>query len=313
MRRFNKIGLPLLFPALFLLLIFAYSCNQADEKTVEVDFDERVQTRGERKSDDTETVRAALAALISPKETAAFYGEMMHYVGKKLGVHVEIVQRKTYREVNDLIERREIDFAFICAGPYVKGHEKFRMELLAAPLLYGKPFYQAYFIVHKDSSINDIKGLRGKRFAFTDPDSNTGRLVPTYVLSKMGETPEKYFKEFIFTYSHDNSIKAVARGLVDGASVDGLIWEYFNDRKPEMVKKTKIIYKSPFFGIPPVVVHPRMPSGMKERLRKIFLEMHKDPRGMDILSKLKIEKFIVPKDSSYDSVRRMRKWIETRK
>ncbi len=297
---------------LLILPIVLFSCKRSEEKRVAVDLSEKIQTQRDKNNHKGQSLKIAIAAVVSPKETLKYYNEMMGYVSSKLGTPLEIIQRKTYGEINDMLENRSLDLAFVCSGPYVVGHDKFGMELLVAPMLYGKPFYQAYFIVHKESRINDIHGLRGKIFAFTDPDSNTGKLVPTYVLSKMDETPESFFRDFIFTYSHDNSIKAVSKGLVDGASVDGLIWEYYSDKKKEFVEDTRIIYKSPLYGIPPVVVHPQIPSSFKDSLKKIFLEMHKDPEGKIILSKIRIEKFIVPPDSSYDSVREMQAWLKKR-
>lgn len=295
------------------LSFLVFSCEPPHEKTVVVDFSDRISAGERAEPEEGPSLKMAIAAVVSPRETAVYYDEMMEYVGEKLDVPVEVVQRKTYREINDLLESREIDAAFVCSGPYVEGKRKFGMELLVAPMLYGRPFYRAYIVVHRESGITDIEGLRARSFAFTDPDSNTGFLVPSYLLSRMGEKPEDFFERFIYTYSHDNSIKAVARGLVDGASVDGLIWEYFRDKRPEFVKDTKVILKSPEYGIPPVVVHPAAPTGLKERLREIFLSMHEDPRGKEILNELRIEKFIVPEDSSYDSVRRMQEWVEARK
>ena len=307
----NKRGLYGVFALMFLLLpLFLFSCKKTDEKTVAVDLKKEIRTQRDNDLNNRQSIRIAVAAVISPKETAVYYDEMMKYVSRKLERPIELIQRKTYQEVNDMLERKELDLAFVCSGPYVTGHDKFGMELLVAPMLYGKPFYQAYFIVHRNSPIKDIEGLRGKRFAFTDPNSNTGKLVPTYVLSKTGETPETFFKEVIYTYSHDNSIKAVSKRLVDGASVDGLIWDYCNEKSSECVKGTKIIYKSPLFGIPPVVVHPQTPLAVKESLKKIFLEMDKDPEGKKILSEIRIERFIVPEDSSYNSVREMQKWLK---
>lgn len=306
-------GLITVYTCLFLaclLPLFLSSCRQRDEKRTSVDLSDRIHSSRAGIPDQGKPVKIAIAAVISPKETAVYYDEMMRYVGAKLGRPIELIQKKTYDEVNAMIEKRELDLAFVCSGPYVSGHKKFGMELLVAPLLYGKPFYQAYFIVHKDSSIRDIEGLKGRRFAFTDPASNTGKLVPTYVLSQMKTTPEKYFKETIFTYSHDNSIRAVSKRLVEGGSVDGLIWDFYQDRKPDFVKDTKIIYRSPLYGIPPVVVHPDTPRALKEDLKKIFMGMHEDPEGKKILSELRIEKFVVPADSSYNSVREMQTWID---
>jgi phosphonate transport system substrate-binding protein len=304
-RKFIRITL-----AASLVPLFFLACERPDEKTAYVDFTNTVNAGEELKAPGEDSIRIAAAAMVSPRETASYYGAMMKYVGGKLGLPVEMVQRKTYLEVNRMLEKRELDLAFVCSGPYVSGKRKFGMELLAAPMLYGKATYRAYVIVHAQSGIKDFEGLRGRSFAFTDPASNTGRLVPVYMLSRMGETPESFFGKTVFTYSHDNSIKAVSKGLVDGASVDGLIWEYYKDRRPESVMDTRIIHWSPPYGIPPVVVHPGAPRGFKERLREVFLRMHEDPEGRAILQELKIERFIVPEDSSYDSVREMQDWLE---
>ena len=90
-------------------------------------------------------------------------------------------------------------------------------------------------------------------FAFTDPDSNTGAMVPRFWLAELGETPESFFSKTIFTYSHDNSILAVAKGLVDAAAVDGHQWEYFERFSPAYTSKTRVIRKSQPFGSPPLV------------------------------------------------------------
>ena len=98
-----------------------------------------------------------------------------------------------------------------------------------------------------------LADLRNYIFAFTDPDSNTGKLVPTYWLSLINERPETFFSKTIYTYSHDNAIMAVAKGLVDGAAVDGLIWEYYHHKNPVFTSETRIIRKSEPYGIPPLV------------------------------------------------------------
>jgi len=164
--------------------------------------------------------------------------------------------------------------------------------------------------VAKDSPIRSFPELRGKTFAFTDPLSNTGKLVPTYMLSKMNETPEHFFKSFIFTKAHDKAIKAVAQGIVDGAAVDSLVWEYLNKNDPEFTSKTRVLAKSPSYAIPPLVVPHDLDPLLKKRLKSIFLTAHEDPRGRAILDKMMIDKFVVINDSAYDSVREMKTWLE---
>ncbi len=257
-------------------------------------------------------LKIGLAAMISPKETVSFYKEMLDYVGAKLGRPIEMVQKKTYDDMDAALENRELDVAFVCSGPYVKDKAKFGAELLVAPQSYGKPVYFAYIIAPKDSPAASLKDLAGKKFAFTDPKSNTGKIVPTYMVGKLsGKKPEAYFGNVVFTYSHDKSIESVAKKVVDGASVDSLIYDYLVAKSPTYTKLTKIVEKSPPYGIPPVVVNKAVPAALKQQLRDIFLKMHEDPKGKAILEGIMVDKFIVPADKDYNSVREMEKWLAT--
>lgn len=251
------------------------------------------------------TLRVAIAGVISPIETLKTYERLVSYIGQELHQSVEIVQRRTYAEINDLVKSRYVDFAFVCSLAYVVGHEEFGMELLVVPQVDGETVYHSYIIVPADSNAGSLLDLRGKNFAFTDPLSNSGRLSPTYQLYQNGETPDGFFGKYIFTDSHDNSIRAVAEGLVDGAAVDSLVYDYIINREPAIKAKTKIIEISEPFGIPPVVVNPQLNQEIKMRIRGLFLNIHREEIGNEILDDLMIGRFVVGNDSAYDSIREM--------
>jgi phosphonate transport system substrate-binding protein len=161
-------------------------------------------------------------------------------------------------------------------------------------------------IVSKDSNFRSLEDLKDGVFAFTDPLSNTGKLVPTYWLAQIGERPDTFFAKTIYTYSHDNSILAVAKGLVDGAAIDGLIWEYYNTKNPTFTSKIRIIRKSAPYGIPPVVVHRDADPELKDRIRRVLFSMHEDPEGQKILGELMIDRFIEPREEWYQTIRNMK-------
>jgi phosphonate transport system substrate-binding protein len=279
------------------------ACDKSDVQRV--DFDDVIAHDSGIDVSSRPTLRVAVAAMISPSLTRKSYDALLDLVGERLGRRTVFIQRKTYAEVNDLLERKELDIAFVCSGPYVKGHREFGMELLVVPVVHGRKTYHSYILVHQDSELTCLAELRGKRFAFTDPESNTGCLVPRYMLSQRGETPESFFGNTWFTHSHDNSIKAVVEQLADGAAVDSLIWEFLNVVEPKFTKRTKIIEKSPPYGIPPVVVHPELAAGMKTRLREVFLTLHDDTHGEHILRHLQIDRFEEGDDTAYESIREM--------
>ena len=250
-------------------------------------------------------LRVAVAAMISPKETFFYYREMIDYLGRRLDRPVHLIQRKTYAEINELFLKGQIDLAYICTGPYAAGKYVYGFEGIATPVVRGKPYYQSYLLVNRRSPFSTLADLRGKTFAFTDPESNTGALVPTYWLYEIGQTPAAFFRKVNYTYSHDNSIMAVARSLVDGATVDGHKWEYYNRHNPVHTARTRVIRKSEALGSPPLVAATRLPDGLKADIRHIMHSMHKDPEGGRILEKLMIERFVEPREEWYEPVRRM--------
>lgn len=121
----------------------------------------------------------------------------------------------------------------------------------------------------------------------------------------MQERPETFFSRIVYTYSHDNSIMAVARNLVDGATVDGLIWEFYQEKNPTFTSKTRIIKKSEPYGIPPLVASKSLLAESKERIRQILFSMHQDPEGKKILTELMIDRFLAPQEEWYDNLRQM--------
>ena len=250
-------------------------------------------------------LRVAIAAVISPQATLDAYGLLLDHLSAKLDRPVQLIQRGTYAEINELIRSGGADLAFVCGGAYVEGQREFGMELLVAPEVRGEATYYSYIIVPRDSEAGSLADLRGHTFAFSDPLSNSGHLAPQWLLYEMGETVETFFSSTLFTYSHDNSIRAVADHLVDGAAVDSLVYDYTIARDPIFSSRTRVIDKAGPFGIPPVVVHPDLDAALKTQLRAVLLDMATDPDGQAALAALMIDRFVAIDDSAYDSIRDM--------
>lgn len=301
----------LILPVLGVWLVLGLSgCGSESDRAV-VDFSQTVPAaRSGRQAPAYARLRVAVAAMISPKQTFSLYRDLLTYLGRQMGKETEFVQRKTYREVNELLMKGDIDVAFICSGPYATGKERFGFVPLAVPEVHGSRFYHSYLIVNKNSPARRLEDLKGRTFAFTDPDSNTGKLVPAFWLAEMNETPESFFGQVIYTYSHDNSILAVSRGLVDGAAVDGLIWEYFQAHAPDFTANARVIKKSEPYGIPPLVASGKLPVEVRERLRDVLLAMHEDPEGSRILAGLMIERFLPLREEAYAPIRRIYQYLE---
>ncbi len=285
------------------VLLFVPSCASAAPAYPAIPLSDLEPLPAYDTSADIVPLRVAVAAIISPQGTAESYAPLLDYLGTKLGRSIELVQRRTYAEVKDLIEQEEVDLAFVCTKIYVIGQRDLEMELLAAPQIEGETAYHSLLIVPAESPARSMADLRGLVFAFTDPLSFTGRTYPTHLVQQLGETPATFFERTFYTYSHDDAIRAVAQGLADGAGVDSLVYDFALSREPELGQSTRIIHRSPPFGMPPVVVHPNIRPQLKAQLQEILLQMDDDPQGRAALTVAGFDRFILVADDDYDGVR----------
>lgn len=256
-----------------------------------------------------DVIKIGVSSMITPVDAVKYYQDVIDYIGEQIKQPVQMVHRRTYDEMDSLLEKGEVKIAFICSAPYVKNREKFGVELLVAPSVNGGPIYHSYIIVHNDSHIKSFPELKDKVFAFTDPKSNTGKLYPTYLLKIMGHKPEKFFKRFLFSYSHNKSVEMVAKKIVDGAAVESIVYEHMLKTDSPYAKQTKIIKRSPPYGIPPVVVTRDIDPGLKKSIRAAFLNMKQTIKGRTILNAMMIDGFVEVPDKNYDTIRAMERAI----
>ena len=168
-------------------------------------------------------VRIGLTPVFLDDQTT-FVNAWRGYLERRLNRPVTFVQRASYREITDLVRTGKLDFAWLCGYPYVQNRDA--LNLLAAPVYQGKPTYRSYLIVPaSDHQTRSIADLRGKVFAFSDRDSNSGYLVPVHELLGLNETPGAFFAKTFFTWSHRNVVQAVADGLAQGGAVDSYVWD----------------------------------------------------------------------------------------
>lgn len=299
------------FWAILFLLIGCKQTNELKNDPVEIDF---TKTETEVYNIDEHGVHpkkfnVAISAIISPREGFIYYKDLISYLEQKTSISFHIVQRKTYQEVNLMLRNNQVNLAFVCSGAYINEKKISDIEIIAVPQTNGKTTYNAYIVARKNSTIEKFEDLKGKSFAFTDPLSNTGRLYVLRRLKENGVSENDFFSKSIYSNGHDTSIQLVSKNVIDGASVDGLIFEFLKINNPERVENLKIIERSESFGIPPVVVPKNLDTILKSDIKYALHNMHNDSLGKKILENLLIDKFVEGSDSNYYSIREMQKFV----
>jgi phosphonate transport system substrate-binding protein len=246
-------------------------------------------------------LRFSVAAMQSPQDTFAAYSRVFERLEAKIEAKIELVQRRTYQEVNDLLATGQLDAALICTGGYVDLERRSpgSVEVVAVPMVHGRTTYQSYVIVPAGSPAHELTDLRGKRFAFTDDLSLSGFAYPSHLLRRMGADAGTFFGSVTFTHSHDRSVDAVAKGVVDGAAVDSLIYEELVRSSPEVRTATRVIDRSPHYGVAPVVVSTRLPAERRAAIRDALLRLHEDPEARAALALVGFDRFSAPEPALY--------------
>lgn len=252
--------------------------------------------------DALDAVRIGLTPVFLDDPT--FLRDWRAYLEVQIGRPVRFVQRRSYREIVELIRKGELDFAWLCGYPYVRHRQALR--LLALPLFNAKPLYRSYLIVPAgDGTTNSMRDLRGRVFAYSDPDSNSGYLYPVYALIRLGEQPDRFFARSFFTWAHRKVVEAVASGLAQGGAVDGYVWDTLAKHQRALTAQTRVVDRSPEFGFPPFVARRSAADELSALMQRALLGMAEDPGGRALLARLNLDGFTAGQEALFDGIAAM--------
>ncbi len=265
----------------------------------------RGTAEGAGRADDPENseqrLRFAVATMVSAEATFSTYRRLVQRISRAVGRRGAFVLRPSYADVRRELEQGSVDVAFVCTGTYAHAFGDGRIQLLVQPQFTGGRRYRSQLIVPVSSSVEEWDDLRGAAMAFTDPESNTGCVVPSAELLRRGVAPRSFFGKVVFTGNHDRSIRAVALGAVDAACVDSLVLASNLRQDPGLASEVNVIWESEPFGPPPVVVPRSLDESLERSLRQAFLTLADDAEGREILAGIGVRRFLAPKQEDYRS------------
>src|SRR5690606_40196440 len=136
-------------------------------------------------------------------------------IEEALGVPVKVFTPADYDGVIQGLLGGTLDLAWLGASGYAKIHltDPEAVEVkLTKQNMDGSTGYYAIGFARKDSGIASIEDARGKSFAFAEPNSTSGYLVPGAELMEMVGPLDQFFGEVKFSGGHEQSIVGVAKG-----------------------------------------------------------------------------------------------------
>jgi phosphonate transport system substrate-binding protein len=138
----------------------------------------------------------------------------------------------------------------------------------------GSLGYRSCLVAHGDSDIFSPEDIAGKTFAFNDPNSTSGYLVPSaFFMMEMGIDPAKHFSKVTFSGSHEASILAVAAKKVDVASTNLPDVQQLTRENKVPRGALRVIWVSKLIPNDPIVVRKDLPPAFKAAVQESLLSM----------------------------------------
>ncbi len=261
--------------------------------------------------DDPRPLRFALTPFKNPEAQLAQYQPLIRQLEKVLERRIEVVPSPSYStaiegllgESIDLAELGPASYAIaVSRGARITPFATFSSVNRSSPETAAS--YHSLLLVRRDRGIDKLEQLRGSTLGLTDPASTSGAILPRQAIARQTGMPvESYFKRIIFSGSHDRSIEAVKKGLVDAVFVASSVFDEALRQGKLKPDELQVIWQSPPIPYDPFVLRDRLCPALTAKIRQVFLGNPAALAGM--FQELKISGFFPTSDEHYREIRNL--------
>ncbi|MBD3181516.1 phosphonate ABC transporter substrate-binding protein [Candidatus Poribacteria bacterium] len=254
--------------------------------------------------EDPKEIRFGLIPTESSTQITDRWEPLLDHIAKTMNIKIKPYSASDYAGIIEAMRFGKIEAAYFGPKSYVEASERSNAWAIAREkMLDGSEGYHSIIITKKGSGLKTFEDIKDKTFAFNDPNSTSGYLVPmTYFLRDEEIVPEEYFSKVIFSGSHEASIMTVKLGKVDAASTNDLDLDRQIQSGRLSLGEFNIIWKSDTIPGSPLVVRGDLSYGFVMKLQKI-ITTYSDPKGLE---QLQLAGFVKAIDEDYDPIRAMR-------
>lgn len=253
-------------------------------------------------------IRFGTVPRLSAAELQKMYGPLADYLAKETGEEVTIVVPKDFPAFKEAAKNGRMDIAFSNPLLYVEIKDKAKIEPLAlSSEVKSGTRLRGIILVRKDSGINNIQDLKGKKFAFMAKGSPAGYLFQLLLLHRAGFDIKKDISILPFVGRHEKIIMSVLDGTADagGCREDELekVKGKIDTSKLRIVGYTDYFPNWVFFSTPSIK------PGVAAKVRQALLKLKpNDPKNEAIIgTRARLTGFVPVADREYDGLRKAAK------
>jgi phosphonate transport system substrate-binding protein len=232
------------------------------------------------------------------------YEGLAEHLSQELRKPFRLTMLSRYGNIIDRIRSNEIQAAVLgsCTGALATA--QLGMEPLARPVNPdGTSTYHGLIFVRRDSGIETLADMKGKRLALVERATTAGYLFPLAFFRQQGvRQPEAFLAEMRFWGSHDAVIEAVLSREADIGAAKNTVFEWLQETDPRVASALKILSRSPAVPSNGLFVARDMDSRLKIEIRDLLLGLHLTVEGKAIFQRMGVTRFVPTSKEDYRPV-----------
>jgi len=299
MVRFNKLFVVLAFLVLGTALVIT-GCGKNDKAN---------KPAAESSAQDPAVLRISAVPAEDAEKTRQTYSALVSYLEKKLNKKVELYVATDYSGVVEAMRSGKVDCAQFGPFSYILAANKAKAEAFAVGKANGTTSYRSVIIAPAGTSIKSLTDLKGKTFAFVDPASTSGNLIPRFMFTKAGINPDKDFKSVIYAGGHDAVALSIKNNKVEAGATNNLNLDKMAKAKAISPSDYVVIAESQDIPSSPWAYRGDLSPELKEAIKQAFLDAaQEDPAALANADGV-MESYEPTDDASYDVIRETAKTL----
>lgn len=254
------------------------------------------------------TIKVAILPLYSPLTIYKRYDPLMRYLSEKTGYEFKLVIPKNFEEFIQIVSEGKVDFSY--QNPYVFSivSKKYPVKALAITIgedctqeegICGDERFRGIIITRKDSNINKIEDLKGKKIMIVSPTSAGGFLSQKIYLEKKGFNLTRDFK-LIDAKRQEKVIIGVYKGEADAGFIREAALSVWSDEVD--ISKIKILDYGEYLPNWTFALVRNRNQELTAKVKEIITNLEPD-----ILKKAKIKGFKYATDEDLTKLKKLSK------
>lgn len=252
--------------------------------------------KGEKAADRKDRIVLGVAPSLPPTKLFTQFQPLADYLARKTGKEIVLSTAQSHPAYLERLKNGEYELIFPNPYHYILASKAAGYTPIAK--VYGIPF-QGLIVVRRDSGIDKISDLKGKKIAYPAPLALAATMQVRAYLKRQGIDPERDTRE-TYAASQESVIYGVHQRLFDAAGT----WPEALEAIPDDVRRElKVLAETETLPHRPMAIRNDVPSDVSEKLKNAILGMKDDPEGRSILASIGYKGFEDTSDRDYDKVR----------